>query len=132
MGRRKLEVGGTLLAFFATFLVNAQTTPKLVVGITVDQMRAEYLTRFDAHFEGGFRRLIDEGAVYRNCHYSHTPTYTAPGHATIYTGAQPRDHGIIGNDWYDPRTHANVYCVEDNSVHTAGIEQDEAQVLFHL
>lgn len=126
MGRRPLKVGGTLLALFTTLLVVGQSAPKMVVGITVDQMRAEYLSRFNDHFEGGFRRLLDEGAVYRNCHYSHTPTYTAPGHATIYTGAQPRDHGIIGNDWYDPRSKTSVYCVEDSTEFTAGAERDDA------
>lgn len=126
MGRNTLKIGGTLIAIFGSICSFSQTQPKMVIGITVDQMRAEYLNRFGDAFTGGFQRLLQEGYVFRNCHYSHTPTYTAPGHATIYTGAQPRDHGIIGNDWYDPITQQSVYCVEDSSVVTVGGTPSEA------
>lgn len=89
-------------------------TPKLVVGIVVDQMRQEYLYRFDAKFgKGGFRRLTSEGFSLRNAHYNYIPTETGPGHASIYTGTTPAIHGIIGNDWYERSTKREVNCVGD-------------------
>lgn len=102
--------------------------PKAVVGITVDQMKAEYLYRFNDQFHAGLRQLLDEGMVFRNNHYNHIPTKTAPGHATIYTGAQPGDHGIIANDWYDPMTKSTVYCVEDSTVQSVGTDGNKGQM----
>lgn len=129
MGRSALKIGGLLVStFILSSSILAQSKAPVIVGITVDQMKAEYLTRFDEHFKHGFRRLIDGGAIFRNTHYSHVPTYTAPGHATIYTGAQPSAHGIIGNDWYDPFTKEGVYCVGDNSVNSVGSESDAGQM----
>ncbi|NND10045.1 MAG: alkaline phosphatase family protein, partial [Flavobacteriaceae bacterium] len=76
--------------------------PKLVVGIVVDQMRYDYLTRFENKYgDRGFNRLIAEGYNCKNHHFNYVPTYTAPGHASIYTGTTPRYHGIISNSWYD-------------------------------
>jgi len=90
------------------------TRPKLVVGIVVDQMRQEYLQRFYSKFgDGGFKRLVEEGFALRNTHYNYVPTYTGPGHASIYTGTTPAIHGIIGNDFYDKQLHKSVNCVED-------------------
>jgi predicted AlkP superfamily pyrophosphatase or phosphodiesterase len=91
--------------------------PKLVVGIVVDQMRYDYLTRFAANFcDGGFKRLLGEGTTFDNCNYNYVPTETAPGHASIFTGTSPSGHGIIMNDWLDQsdiakgliRTHSSV------------------------
>jgi len=74
--------------------------PRLVVFIVIDQLRADYLTRFQGHFgTGGFRRLMDNGAAFVNAHFSYGCTNTGPGHATIATGRQPREHGIVDNDW---------------------------------
>ena len=94
--------------------------PKLAVSIVVDQMRADYLTRFAPLYTGGFKRLVTEGHVFRNAHYTHTPTYTGPGHATVYTGTDPSNHGLIANDWYDPALGRSVYCVEDLEVQPVG------------
>lgn len=79
----------------------AATRPALVVLIAIDQMRADYLIRFADQFDGGFRRLLDEGAVFTNAHQSHAITATAPGHASMLSGLYPRRHGIIDNDWWD-------------------------------
>ncbi|PIB35659.1 alkaline phosphatase [Reichenbachiella sp. 5M10] len=88
--------------------------PKLVVGIIVDQMRAEYLYRFQGHYgQGGFRRMMDGGFELKNAHFNYVPTKTAPGHASVYTGATPRVHGVIANDWYDKVTKEGMYCVSD-------------------
>ena len=112
-----------ILVAVAAVLVGTQTVlaqPRLVVHLVVDQMRADYLYRFDEQFTGGFRRLLDEGTVYRECHYTYVPTYTGPGHASLATGADPRNHGIIANDWFDPYEDREVYCVEDDSVRPVG------------
>jgi predicted AlkP superfamily pyrophosphatase or phosphodiesterase len=98
--------------------------PKLVVSIVVDQMRADYLTRFEDLYAGGIQTLMSEGESFINAHYSHAPTYTGPGHATIYTGTDPRFHGIIANDWYDASLKRSVYCVEDDQVTPVGSSSD--------
>ena len=90
--------------------------PDLVVFISVDQLRGDlplqYKDRFGA---GGFRRFFERGAVYTNAHYRHATTVTACGHASLATGANPREHGIIGNAWMDPATGRIVYCVQDSA-----------------
>ena len=76
------------------------SNPKLVVGIVVDQMRYDYLTRFyNKYGEGGFKRMMNEGFNCKNNHFNYVPTYTGPGHASVYTGTTPKYHGIIPNDW---------------------------------
>ena len=106
--------------------VNAQNTqtvdrPKLVVGIVVDQMRHEYLYRFyDKFGSDGFKRLMGEGFVIKNGHYNYAPTYTGPGHASVYTGTTPAIHGIIGNDFYDKGLKKMVNCVGDPSQTAVG------------
>src|SRR5882724_8155686 len=92
----------------------AQEKPKLVVGIVVDQMRQEYLYRFEKKYgPGGFKRLMNDGFMLTNAHYNYVPTYTGPGHASIFTGTTPAIHGIIGNDFYDKVSKKTVNCVED-------------------
>ncbi|WP_020527035.1 alkaline phosphatase PafA [Flexithrix dorotheae] len=109
-----------ILCYLSTgFALFAQTTekPKLLVGIVVDQMRAEYLYRFRGNFgAGGFNRLMGEGFNSKNTHYNYVPTYTGPGHASIYSGTTPRNHGIVANDWYSRDLKRTVYCAEDTSV----------------
>ncbi|MEX2593740.1 MAG: alkaline phosphatase PafA [Anditalea sp.] len=99
--------------------------PKLVIGITVDQMRYDYLTRYwDKYSEDGFKKLVGEGYVMANTHYNYAPTYTGVGHATVFTGTSPAIHGIAGNNWYSKEEKRSVYCVEDNSVRTVGSSSD--------
>ena len=99
----------------------AQDRPKLVVGIVVDQMRQDYLFRFSEKFgEGGFKRLMNEGHQFKNAHYNYVPTYTAPGHASIYTGTTPSNHSIIANGWYDKAKERSTYCVSDETVSAVG------------
>jgi hypothetical protein len=86
--------------------------PKLAVLLFFDQLRGDYLSRWDALFgEGGFRRLEKEGTWFQNCHYPYAFTVTAAGHASVATGCSPDRHGIMGNDWYDRAAGAPVYCV---------------------
>lgn len=95
--------------------------PKLVVGLVIDQMRWDYLYRYyNRYSAGGFKRLINEGFSAENTFIPYTPTYTACGHASIYTGSVPAINGIIGNDWYDPQLGRNVYCAEDTAVTSVG------------
>ncbi|MEH6536405.1 MAG: alkaline phosphatase PafA [Psychroserpens sp.] len=106
--------------------------PKLVVGIVVDQMRYDYLTRFYNKFgEGGFKRMVNEGFNCKNNHFNYIPTKTAAGHASLYTGTTPRYHGVIGNDWFDKTTNENVYCVRDNSYQSVGTLSDDGRMSPH-
>ncbi|SNC77374.1 Type I phosphodiesterase / nucleotide pyrophosphatase [Hymenobacter gelipurpurascens] len=95
--------------------------PKLVVGIVVDQMRYDYLYRFWSKYgNGGFRRLLGEGFSYENAHYNYVPTYTGPGHASIYTGTTPSVHGIVGNNWLVREEGKGTYVTEDKTVQAVG------------
>lgn len=95
--------------------------PKLVVGIVVDQMRQEYFYKYeDRYVEGGLKRLMYEGFMMKNGHYNYIPTYTGPGHASVYTGATPATHGIIGNDWYVRQLDKTIYCAGDSTVTAVG------------
>ena len=108
---------------------NINTQPKLVVGIVVDQMRYDYLTRFYSKYgEGGFKRMINEGFNCKNNHFNYVPTKTGPGHASIFTGTTPKYHGIIGNDWYDKTLKKQVYCAEDNNYASVGTTSDAGQM----
>lgn len=107
----------------------AEKKPRLVVGIVVDQMRREYLDRFyNKYGEGGFRRLMDQGFDLKNAHYNYVPTYTGPGHASVYTGTTPAIHGIIGNDWYDKNLKQGVNCVSDPKQEAVGVASKEGHV----
>ena len=122
MGRysnRKRSVGAAVALLIA---ISVQAQPKLVVQVVVDQMRAEYLQRFNHQFaeDGGFRILLDEGKVYRNTHYNYIPTYTGPGHASISTGTTPKYHGIVANDWWVKESKYEMYCAEDTTVSPIG------------
>lgn len=103
--------------------------PKLIVGIVVDQMRQEYLYRFaDRYSDGGFKRMIGEGFMMKNGHYNYIPTYTGPGHASVYTGATPATHGIIGNNWYVRSLDKSIYCAEDSTVYNIGGTPSSGQI----
>src|SRR5262245_48726799 len=81
---------------------SASARPRLVVLIVIDQFRYDFLSRFGDLFSArGIGRLMREGASWSDANFDHTPTLTAPGHATLMTGAWPSETGIIGNDWFD-------------------------------
>lgn len=110
----------------------AQNRPRLVVGIVIDQMRPDYIDRFWNKFgQGGFRRIWKEGYNCRNAHYNFAPTYTGPGHASIYTGTTPSYHGIVGNDWFDAMENDTVYCTLDTSVTGIGSTGREGKMSPH-
>lgn len=113
-----------MLAIFATSF-NAQNSsnskPKLVVGLVVDQMRWDYLYRYQNKYgKDGFNRLLKKGYSFNNVMIDYIPTVTALGHTCIYTGSVPSIHGIAGNDWADKSTGNNVYCTTDTTVQPTG------------
>ena len=96
--------------------------PALVVVISIDQFRADYLERFREHFgPAGFNLLLEQGADFADCHYQHSITKTACGHSVMLTGVYANVHGIIANDWLDRDTFERVSCVEDQGVQILGL-----------
>ncbi len=106
--------------------------PRLVVGIVVDQMRYDYLTRFAGKYgTGGFNRLIQKGFNCKNNHFNYIPTYTGPGHASVYTGTTPKYHGVIGNNWYNKEIKKSVYCTGDDKMQSIGTEGSAGKMSPH-
>lgn len=96
--------------------------PKLVVVIVIDQFRGDYLERYRDQFgDGGFRVFLDRGAYFTDCNYDYADTRTGPGHATLFTGSYASGHGILANEWYDPRRKKRVTSVEDETTKLVGI-----------
>lgn len=109
-----------------------KSNPKLVIGVVVDQMRYDYITRFwDQFGAGGFKELIGEGFNARNNHFNYIPTYTGPGHSSVFTGATPQSHGIISNTWYNKFEGQNVYCAGDPGVESVGTASSAGKMSPH-
>jgi predicted AlkP superfamily pyrophosphatase or phosphodiesterase len=103
-----------------------QVRTRLVLLIVVDQFRYDYLERFNDLFApNGIKRLMRDGASWTETNYDHMPTYTAPGHATLMTGAWPAETGIVANDWPDRDTGKSVSSVSDTTATLFGGEQGE-------
>jgi predicted AlkP superfamily pyrophosphatase or phosphodiesterase len=96
------------------------TKPKLVVMLVVDQMRGDYVDKFFGQWTGGLKRLVDEGAWFRDAAYPYAATETCVGHATISTGALPATHGMIANAWWDREQQKMVTCTADPKAKNAG------------
>jgi predicted AlkP superfamily pyrophosphatase or phosphodiesterase len=108
---------------------STQSQPKLVVGLVVDQMRWDYLYKFKKLYgKGGFNRLLNQGFSCDNTMINHIPTYTAVGHAGIYTGSVPAIHGIVGNNWIDRASGKNVYCTDDSTVTGVGSNNEAGKM----
>ncbi len=107
----------TALLFFNGYLLRSQSeNPKLIVGIVIDQMRFDHLYKYQERFsDGGFKRILREGYNFKNTQYNYIPTYTAPGHASIYTGTTPSVHGIIGNTWYQRSSKQTITNIGDSN-----------------
>lgn len=104
-------------------------SPKLVVGLVIDQMRWDYLYRYQSRYQpNGFKRLLNEGFSCQNTMIPYTPTYTAPGHACVYTGSVPAVNGIVGNNWYNSLTKKVEYCTDDSTVTTIGNEGNNGKM----
>ena len=89
------------------------TAPNLVVLISVDQMRADYLDQYGGQWSKGLKTLLSRGAVFRNARYPYLNTITCAGHSTIGTGAFPHRHGMVLNAWWDPAQRKPVECTAD-------------------
>lgn len=115
------RLAAALLLSAPAFAQTIPAKPKLVVGVVVDQMRWDYLYRYQNRYTAnGFRRMLREGTTCENTFIPYTPTYTAPGHASVYTGSVPALHGIVGNNWYNRELGRGVYCTEDTIAQTVG------------
>lgn len=113
----------------ASFASAYNAHPKLVVVIVIDQFRGDYLERYRDQFtEGGFRLFLDHGAYFTDCNYDYANTRTAPGHATLFTGAYSNGHGIVANEWWDPRKKRMVTSVEDDDTRLVGASQAADQL----
>ncbi|MBT8327837.1 MAG: alkaline phosphatase family protein, partial [Bacteroidia bacterium] len=114
-----------LAALFILSLVGCTQTnkkTKLVVLISIDQMRGDYLDDFNSQMEYGFKELVSNGIVFNNANHNHFNTTTAAGHATIVTGFHPSLNGITGNTIYNRSTQENHYSIEDTSVTFIGVD----------
>ncbi|MEP7246089.1 MAG: alkaline phosphatase family protein [Gammaproteobacteria bacterium] len=116
------RTAGALLITFTPFgavvadatAAPAPTPPRLVLQLTVDQLRGDLLQRYRKSFgRAGFRLLMDRGLNYANAHYETANTITCAGHAVLVTGADVAEHGIVGNEWFDRDAGKKVYCVDD-------------------
>ncbi len=116
---RKTGIGLlAVLAFASEILGTPQgqqknLRPKLILVISVDQMRYDYLPRFAKLYRGGFRLLLDHGAVFTEARFRHGITDTGPGYATILSGRYPSHTGIVNDSWYDSARKKVVFLVED-------------------
>ena len=105
-----------------------ENPPKLIVGVVVDQLRYDLLTRYQHHFtDGGFKRLMKGGFFAENMHYNYVPTYTAPGHTSIFTGTTPSIHGIAGNNWIQDEKK-EMYCSQDDEVSSIGGDEKSGKM----
>ena len=128
---KMLRILSLIIVLLLGFQLSAQNThppstnidrPKLVVGIVVDQMRWDFLYRYYSRYQanGGFKRFLIQGFSCENTFIPYIPTYTACGHATVYTGSVPGVHGITGNAWFDRIDNRTVYCTDDLEVKGVG------------
>jgi len=122
-----MTIAALVLASLPAFASAYNAHPKLVVVVIIDQFRGDYLERYRNQFgEGGFRLLLDHGANFTDCNYDYANTRTAPGHATLFTGAYSNDHGIAANEWWDQKKKKMVTSVEDDAFQLVGVPADQA------
>ena len=121
---KTLALGLAALCGLALAITLASGRPpgpaRLTVLIVVDQLRFDYLTRFQDLYEGGFRRLLEQGALFTEARYRHALTLTAPGHAAIASGLHPSHTGVAANDWYDGYRQQEVNCIADAGYEPVG------------
>ena len=128
--KRSLTIAFLFVAVFSVAQASLSAPaarPKLIVGIAIDQFRADYLERFSDLFgEDGFRRLLQEGAVFADAQHLHSVTVTAPGHAAFMTGTVPTQNGIIANEWFDRAEGKKVSSVSDDGEKPVGSSSGNA------
>lgn len=124
---KKIQVTALIVALCLSATVFAQDKPKLVLQVTVDQLRGDLPTRYyDRLGDGGFKYLWESGVLFRNAHHAHANTETIVGHTTLATGAHPSAHGMVGNIWFDRESGFTTYNIEDANYKllTAGASVD--------
>ncbi len=125
--KRLLSITVLLAVLSPAFSQTENNKPKLVVGLVIDQMRWDYLYRYNSLYSNtGFKRILNEGFSCENTMIPYTPTYTAPGHTCVYTGSVPAVHGIVGNGWYSRLDGKYVYCTDDSTVGPVGSNNGKA------
>jgi predicted AlkP superfamily pyrophosphatase or phosphodiesterase len=107
-------------------------TPRLLLVVSVDQMRADYLTRFATLYTGGLERLREQGAVFTQARYRHASTETGPGHSVILSSRSPRHSGIVANSWWDDALRRRVNVVDDPTVTVLGGEGRAASPAYFV
>jgi len=128
---RRTSLGLALLIAVVVSTISAHASaynarPKLIVVIVIDQFRADYLERYRDQFgTGGFGLFLDNGANFTDCNYDYANTRTAPGHATLFTGAYSNGHGIAANEWWDPQKKRMITSVEDDDTKLIGLAPDQ-------
>ena len=121
----RLAVTLTMIAGIQAAIFAHADTPRLVLQITVDQLRGDFITRYEERLgAGGFRYLLDNGVYYTNAHYQHANTETIVGHASLATGTVPAAHGMVGNIWFDRELGRQVYNIEDPDYHLLSADAD--------
>lgn len=104
-----------LLVLINTVVAASPSKPKLILQITVDQLRGDLPDKYMKHMgKGGFRYLQEQGIWYANAHYGHANTETVVGHTSLATGADPAQHGMVSNVWFDRETGKLAYNIEDS------------------
>jgi predicted AlkP superfamily pyrophosphatase or phosphodiesterase len=127
---RVLALLAFLLSLLPAFPAPAQVfegRPKLIVIVVIDQFRGDYLNRDRDQFKGrGFNLFMKQGAWFTDCYYDYANTKTAPGHATIGTGAYTDGHGIESNEWWDAARSYDfqVTSVEDERYQLVDLPHD--------
>ena len=111
----KLKLAAAVVALMVVATAAADP-PKLAVLIVVDQMRADYVDRFQGEWTAGLKRLVSKGAWFTKAAYPYLDTVTCAGHATIGTGAYPSTHGVFQNAWIDRQSDALITCTQDAAV----------------
>jgi len=102
--------------------------PKLVLVLSVDQMRTDYLSRYWNKFQpGGFKRLVSEGAVFSNAQLDLHVQKISTGTATLFTGVYPATHGIVNDSWYDRLKKKEINCIADEYYITVGSDSKEGE-----
>lgn len=117
INKRTLSLAALAIALLSFVMLRGQQPPplrpKLVLVLSIDQMRFDYLTRFAPLFKGGLRTLVERGAVFSHANYRHAAAETGPGHSVLLSGRHPSHSGIVANEWWDPYLKKTVNVVDD-------------------
>ncbi len=104
-------------------------SPDLVVGIMVDQFRYDFIYRYwDNYGDDGFKRILKNGFSFDNTQFDYAPTFTGPGHASVYTGTTPAMHGIVENRWFERELNLTTYVTDDPHAETLGSTTDQGKM----